>query len=106
MSNWQGSDPRAPGGRMVALDDRREYVGRRLVYSDRHGPYQFWRGGAEVGCVCDPDSGLVYAFHSHQETPPVVYQDDHSGYWVPSPIRFGMVRWHSNSARIVLGPVT
>jgi hypothetical protein len=95
MSNWQGSDPRAPGGGMEALDDRREYVGRTLVNSDRHGPYQFWRGGAEVGCVCDPDSGPVCAFHSHQETPPVVYQDDRCGYWVSSPIRFGMVRWHS-----------
>jgi hypothetical protein len=68
MSNWQGSDPRAPGGGMEALDDRREYVGRTLVNSDRHGPYQFWRGGAEVGCVCDLDSGLVCRYHAARLT--------------------------------------
>jgi hypothetical protein len=53
---------------MEALDDRREYVGRTLVNSDRHGPYQFWRVGAEVGCVCDPDSGLACKYHAARLT--------------------------------------
>jgi hypothetical protein len=67
MSDWQGHDPRASDG-MEALDDRRTQVGRTVVFSDRHGPYQFWREGAEVPCVCDPVSGLACKYHAAKLT--------------------------------------
>ncbi len=53
---------------MEALDDRRTQVGNTLVLSDRHGLYAFWRGGAEVSCVCDLDGGLVCKFHAARGT--------------------------------------
>lgn len=64
----------------------RYMVGATMVLADRHGPYQFRRRDAagqwvEVPCICDPAHNLVCAFHSHQETSPVVYQDDRRGYW-------------------------
>jgi hypothetical protein len=53
---------------MEALDNRRIQVGRTLVCADRHGPYRFLRGGAEVSCVCDPDSGLACKYHAARLT--------------------------------------
>lgn len=66
MSAWQGSDPRAPGGGMEALDSRRCMVGATMVYADRHGPYQFWQAGAEVPCICD--GKLACKFHADRGT--------------------------------------
>jgi hypothetical protein len=40
-------------------------VGRTTVYVDSHGnPLKFMRDGAEVPCVCDPDSGLRCEYDS------------------------------------------
>jgi hypothetical protein len=71
VGDWQGHDPRASDG-MEALDNRRSYVGRTLVYSDRHGPYQFWRAGVQVPCVCDPGH-LVCAYHAPGDFDPAVW---------------------------------
>ncbi len=49
------------------MDDRREYVATTLVYSDRHGPQEFWRGGVQVPCICDPDHGITCAYHGRAE---------------------------------------
>jgi hypothetical protein len=54
---------------MEALDDRREYIGSTLVYSDCYGPKEFWRAGRQVSCLCDPDSGLVCAYHGDRARP-------------------------------------
>jgi len=53
------------------VDDRREYRHGTLVYSDRYGPREFWRGGQQVGCVCDPGRGITCAYHERlQEQAP------------------------------------
>jgi hypothetical protein len=49
------------------MDNRRHYAGRTLVYSDRYGPAEFWRGGVQVGCVCDPDTGVKCTYHARIE---------------------------------------
>jgi len=72
-------------------------VGRTVVHIDSHGnPFKFERDGIEVPCVCDPDSGMTCLRH---DPPADVHQPepDRGGYWEPSPVRFGMVRWHSTS---------
>jgi hypothetical protein len=55
---------------MEELDNRREYVGTTLVYSDRWGPKEFWRGGTEVSCICNPSMGLLYKCHGDKLPPP------------------------------------
>jgi hypothetical protein len=53
------------------MDDRRAYVATTLVYSDRYGPREFWRGGQQVSCICDPEHGITCAYHGHHaEQPP------------------------------------
>jgi hypothetical protein len=48
------------------MDDRRDCVHGTLVYSDRWGPREFWRGGQQVSCICDPDHGITCAYHGRQ----------------------------------------
>ena len=54
------------------MDDRREYVATTLVYSGRYGPREFWRGGVQVACICDPDHEITCACHGRQaeQAPP------------------------------------
>lgn len=54
------------------MDDRREYRHGTLVYSDRYGPREFWRGGEQVGCICDPGRGITCAYHGRlqEQAPP------------------------------------
>jgi hypothetical protein len=41
-----------------------QMVGRTVVYVDsRNEPYRFVRDGAEVECICDPESGLKCTYH-------------------------------------------
>ncbi len=49
------------------MDDRQEYVATTLVYSDRYGPREFWRGGVQVSCICDPEHGIKCAYHGRME---------------------------------------
>jgi hypothetical protein len=49
------------------MDDRREYRHGTLIYSDRYGPRELWRGGVQVSCVCDPAHGLTCAYHGRQQ---------------------------------------
>lgn len=65
MKDWQGSDPRSTNG-MEELDNRRSQVGDTLVYSDRYGPYEFWRGGVQVECICDPRTGMQCKYHGER----------------------------------------
>lgn len=52
------------------------WVGRTRVTNDpKMGPIAFWRDGAEVPCVCDPECGLVCAYHAgqHHQAATVVF---------------------------------
>jgi hypothetical protein len=63
-SDWQDHDPRSAGD---SLDDRRDYVGTTLVYSNRYGPSEFWRHGVQVPCICDEAAGITCTYHGHQQ---------------------------------------
>jgi len=85
--------------------NRKNLVGRTTVYIDSHGnPYRFERDGVQVSCVCDETTGMVCQYHEARLVPDVPTQVDQvlaavegreaRGHWEPSPIRFGVVRWH------------
>jgi hypothetical protein len=49
----------------------RTTVGRTTVMTDSHGdPYKLVRDGVEVGCVCDPETGIVCVLHEREPDAP------------------------------------
>jgi len=58
------------------MDGRREYRDGTLVYSDRFGPREFWRGGQQLSCLCDAARGMTCAYHGRAQEHAL---EDHPG---------------------------